>query len=333
MTEHHHIISAGSVGELLSLKSELLSREYGFEVVFLRYFLSERAQLKELPHEEGAVSYVVQPPMGGGRIALWVYLVSGADVSYSDGATCVLADGLEHRWISSMYSDSGDSYSQTCRVFDSYSSRLTSDGCSLSDNCVRTWIFVDDIDNNYQGMVRGRREFFEKCGLTPQTHYIASTGICGGSSAGGNVLVQMDAYSIKGDFRQHYLYGRTHLNPTCEYGVTFERGVCLEYSGKSHVLISGTASIDNKGNVVHVGDVKGQTVRMLENVEVLLAEGGCCLGDVRMALIYIRSASDYAVTAPLIAEKLGNTPYVITLAPVCRPQWLIEMECIAIREL
>jgi len=32
----------------------------------------------------------------------------------------------------------------------------------------------------------------------------------------------------------------------------------------------------------------------------------------------------------MFEEKLPETPFVITLAPVCRPQWLIEMECMAI---
>jgi hypothetical protein len=31
-------------------------------------------------------------------------------------------------------------------------------------------------------------------------------------------------------------------------------------------------------------------------------------------------------------EKFPNMPYVITLAPVCRPTWLIEMECMAVKK-
>jgi len=331
VTEHHHILSAGSVSELLSQKSELLTRESGFEVVFQRYFLAEREQIKELPSEGGAVSHIVQPPLGGGRIALWMYLVSGAEVSYSDSTTVVRFDGLEHIWSAGICSDSSDSYSQTVDIMDVYSSGLRGKECTLADNCIRTWIFVDDIDHNYQGMVKGRREYFDRCGLTTQTHYIASTGICGQSAMGGKSVVQMDAYAIRGHFVQRYLYAPTHLNPTYEYGVTFERGVCVEYSGKNHVLISGTASIDKNGDVVHVGDVKGQTVRMLENVDVLLAEGECGWNDVRMAIVYLRNAEDFHTVAPLIAECLGDVPYVITLAPVCRPQWLVEMECIGIK--
>lgn len=70
------------------------------------------------------------------------------------------------------------------------------------------------------------------------------------------------------------LYARDYLNPTYEYGVTFERGVRVDYGDRSHIFISGTASIDNRGRVVHAGDVRRQTERMWENVEALLREGG-----------------------------------------------------------
>jgi len=31
-------------------------------------------------------------------------------------------------------------------------------------------------------------------------------------------------------------------------------------------------------------------------------------------------------------ERFPETPKVIVLAPVCRPAWLIEMECISLKE-
>jgi len=145
----------------------------------------------------------------------------------------------------------------------------------------------------------------------------------------------MDAWSVRGleNCRQRYIYAPTHLNPTYEYGVTFERGVRLEYSGRAHVVISGTASIDNKGNVLHIGDVVAQTGRMLENVDVLLSEGGASFDNVRMMLVYIRNAADYQNVADIFADRFSDIPYVILHAPVCRPDWLIEMECIADVEL
>ena len=72
-----------------------------------------------------------------------------------------------------------------------------------------------------------------------------------------------------------------------------------------------------------------QTLRMWENVEKLLEEAGNDWSDVKQILVYLRYADDYSVVAPMFKGKFPDTPYVILLAPVCRPDWLIEMECIA----
>jgi enamine deaminase RidA (YjgF/YER057c/UK114 family) len=69
---------------------------------------------------------------------------------------------------------------------------------------------------------------------------------------------------------------------------------------------------------------------MWENVEALLNEGGASFDDVMQIIVYLRDTADYTIVEQLFAKKFPNTPYVITYAPVCRPQWLIEMECIAV---
>ena len=145
---------------------------------------------------------------------------------------------------------------------------------------------MQNVDVNYAGVVRARRELFEHHGLTPQTHYIASTGI-EGRHADPNRLVLLDAYAVKGlrPGQQVYLHAKDHLNPTYEYGVTFERGVRVRYGDRSHILLSGTASIDNRGEIVAPQDIEGQTVRMLENVEALLAEAGASAADLAQMIV------------------------------------------------
>lgn len=69
---------------------------------------------------------------------------------------------------------------------------------------------------------------------------------------------------------------------------------------------------------------------MLENVETLLCEGGARWNQVMSAIVYIRDIADYTTVKQLLEESLSDIPKVIVCAPVCRPGWLIEMECIAI---
>lgn len=316
----------------------------GAKPVFKRFFLSDATNQQELVVEalrqrggnvHSTVSCIQQPPLNGSKVALWIYLVGQeAEVEYNAdtlGSTLVRHNGFEHIWTMGMSSGNGTSYEQTQTLLQDYEELLRQHGTTLAENCIRTWFFVRDVDTQYKGLVVARRENFTRQGLTPQTHYIASTGI-GGNPADPKAIIQLGCYALKGfqPAQQRYLYALTHLNKTYEYGVTFERGTLMEYGDRGHIFISGTASINNKGEVMHVGDVQSQTRRMWENVEKLLAEGGMTYNNVMQIIVYLRDMADYELVSRMFQKRYPEIPCVITLAPVCRPTWLIEMECIAV---
>lgn len=116
---------------------------------------------------------------------------------------------------------------------------------SLRDNVWRTWLWVKDVDNNYQGLLDARNEVFLKEGLGQDSHTIASTGIEGEGMA-PDQLVTMDAYAVAGLRSEQvaYLSALDHLSPTQRFGVAFERATRVNYRDRRHVFISGTASID-----------------------------------------------------------------------------------------
>jgi len=317
--------------------------------LFRRFFLSDAANqqpaleqaLDDLPF--CATSIVQQPPLDGTKIALWLWSASGMEPRQG----CFSHNGLTHYWmggcipysradISSLdaHPRVSDSEHQMRDLFDAWRCELKPMDMTIADNGIRTWIFVRDVDVNYHGVVEGRRKYFSRIGLTPRTHFLASTGI-EGRHALPEVLVQMDGYTVRGlqPGQVQYLYAKDHLNPTYEYGVTFERGTAVTYGDRRHVFISGTASIDDKGRVVHEGDVRLQTLRMLENIRALLAEAGCTLADIAMAIVYLRDTADADAVRSLLAAELPALSYVLVLAPVCRPKWLVEMECIAVKEV
>ena len=307
----------------------------GCHTVFKRYFLSDSTNQRPLMEEEHdcSVSYIQQSPLDGSRIALWSYYIKDVDIETDSGMTIVSHNGYRHLWKMGMQEHGGDSESQTRNLLCSYDKDLARQGATLEDNCIRTWFFVRDVDSHYAGMVRARREHFAVHDLTERTHYIASTGI-GGNPSDTRALVQFGAYALMGfePAQQRYLYALTHLNPTYEYGVTFERGTCIDYGDRSHVMISGTASINNKGEVMYIGDINKQLDRMCENVETLLSEGGASFADMMQIVVYLRDLADYKNVKERFDSRFPDIPCLITLAPVCRPTWLIEMECIAIVE-
>ncbi len=309
----------------------------GAVAVFKRFFLSDAANQADylqallIEHSDCAVSVVEQAPLDGTKIALWVYLQSGVSTrNLPHGDYEVSHGGYRHIWSASNFNKASKSEYQMRLLFNDYIMRLSEQGCRLADNCVRTWLFVQNVDVNYAGVVKARNEVFHTQGLTENTHFIASTGIAG-RHADHEVLVQMDAYAVEGiePGQMRYLYAPTHLNPTYEYGVSFERGTYVDYGDRRQVFISGTASINNRGEIVHPGDVCQQTLRMWENVETLLAEAECTYDHVGHMIVYLRDMADYAVVERMFAERFPHTPKVFLLAPVCRPGWLVEVECIA----
>ena len=222
------------------------------------------------------------------------------------------------------------SYMQTIMLFDKYLEVLKAQGLNLKDHCVRTWIYVRDIDTNYDGVVKARNDVFRQHGLTIDTHFIASTGI-GGRSMGKNVCVAIDfltAPQVQPDDLL-FLKALDHLNPTHEYGVAFERGVRVTLPQKYEYFISGTASIDCHGEVINVGNVTKQAERLLENIGALLADGGATMADVKYFIIYLRDLADASAIDAYMQQAYPQVPRIITHAKVCRPAWLVEMECIA----
>lgn len=324
------------LSRLYAAQERLLLQEplSGFRPVFKRYFLSDATNQAPLfrPETDCALSIIQQPPLDGSKVALWMYLQRDHLLSVEGDVLVSEHNGYRHLWFAGLDAPEGDSAHQTTALLTHYGERLSRFGATLADHCVRTWFFARDVDTHYAGLVRARLEYFERHGLTPDTHYISSTGI-GGAPANTAALVRLDAYALLGFHpqQQRYLQALTHLNPTIEYGVTFERGTLLEFGDRAHAYISGTASIDNRGRVVHPGDIVRQTRRMWDNVEALLAEADMNFADhAAHAIVYLRDPADYLIVRRLFAERYPQVPTVFTLAPVCRPEWLIEMECIAI---
>ena len=330
---------AAQLEAVIGAYDELLDRLPDTQAVFKRYFLSDAANQADdvvvADVTDCAKSIIQQAPLNGSKVALWVWLMTGVQTGMTKSGLYEVRHGdFRHMFNASAHNLAANSEYQMRLLFNEYVMQLAEEGCTLADNCIRTWLFVNDIDLNYGGVVRARNQVFFTQGLTQNTHFIASTGI-GGRQQDPNVLSQMDNYAIAGVKPEqiHYLYAPTHLNRTSDYGVSFERGTYVDYADRRHVFISGTASINNKGEVMYAKDVEQQTRRMWENVEALLAEAECTYDDVCEMIVYLRDIADYDLVSALYQERFPGKPTVIVHAPVCRPGWLVEMECTAVKAI
>ena len=81
---------------------------------------------------------------------------------------------------------------------------------------------------------------------------------------------------------------------------------------------------------MHRGDVHRQLERTIENIDALLRSGGAGIEDITHFLVYLRDPSDHGIAENYLAERFPQIPRLILRGAVCRPEWLIEIEGIAI---
>ncbi len=128
----------------------------------------------------------------------------------------------------------------------------------------------------------------------------------------------------------------TALNEAYDYGSAFSRGMRIDLNGLTVLLISGTASIDDAGLTVHVGDLRAQLRRTFDNITKLLAAEGATWHDIVRTTCYLRDIErDYQAfneerTAFYKEQQLDPLPASTGIqAILCRPDLLIEIEAIA----
>lgn len=336
---------AGSEGSVSDQLNRIVSaydeamcsyRVDGCAAVMKRVFLSDVANqaqeafdvLSVLP---GALSVIGQCPCRQGvKAALLIIMTAGVVPDSTGNVTVVRRTPYTDIWTMSLTAH-GDSYQATHDIFSTYISSLAP--LRLSCECKRTWLYMRDIDTRYAGMVKARNEVFREHGLTPSHGFIASTGIEGASSD-REALVTLDAFAVDGleKGQTRHLSALGSLNAMTDYGVAFERATAIAYGDRTHIIVSGTASIGPDGQIVAPGDVAMQTRRAVSNIEALLADGGGALADIVHAVVYVRDPSDAGVVSHIVAERLSDAPFVTVHAPVCRPGWLVEIECMAITD-
>jgi enamine deaminase RidA (YjgF/YER057c/UK114 family) len=127
------------------------------------------------------------------------------------------------------------------------------------------------------------------------------------------------------------------LNEAYDYGSAFSRGMRIDLNGFTILLISGTASIDEQGRTVHVGDLRAQTRRTFKNITELLAAEGATWKDIVRTTCYLRDIDrdykEFNEERTLFYKEQGLSPLPASTgiqAKLCRPDLLVEIEAIAI---
>ncbi|MFK7898270.1 MAG: RidA family protein [Myxococcota bacterium] len=254
-------------------------------------------------------------------------------------AACAVAAGVSVRiptsdetrfYASGLCGVGDDAYAQTLAMFEAAEALLSRAGMGFRD-VVRTWIHLREIDRDYDAFNHARRAFFEARGVDPVP---ASTGIAGAPASDAHDLC-LGIYALQKDQAvgpvPRFVMTSPTLNEAGSYGADFVRGMRVPEANKVGLHVSGTASIDEHGATVHVGDFESQADRMILNVSSLLAKQGADFGNIVSAMTYVKRPED----APLLQQKFREAGYVsfpnvFVHAPVCRPELLCETEALAV---
>jgi 2-iminobutanoate/2-iminopropanoate deaminase len=154
-----------------------------------------------------------------------------------------------------------------------------------------------------------------------------------------NTIEIMERIAGATEVKKHAITALSTLNEAYDYPKpsSFSRGLRIDLGDVAILLISGTASIDENGQSVHIGDFRAQLRRTYDNITGLLEAEGATWKDIVRTSCYLRDIErDYEAfneerTAFFKEQRLDPLPASTGIqAILCRPELLIEIEAIAI---
>jgi 2-iminobutanoate/2-iminopropanoate deaminase len=225
-----------------------------------------------------------------------------------------------------VYGTGGDAFEQAWEMFRAAERLLDHCGMGFRD-VVRTWIHLRDIDRDYDALNKARREFFRRRGIEMRP---ASTGVQGiPFPAAHDFSISLQAVRSLRPLDVTPMSAPT-LNEAWSYDADFSRGLRVAEANKVALYVSGTASIDEAGRTVHVGNFEAQVGRMLDNIASLLAQQGATFEDLVSGVTYLRNPSDAPVLRSMCHQRgFDGFPCALVEAPLCRPELLCEAEAVA----
>lgn len=207
-----------------------------------------------------------------------------------------------------------------------------------TDNIVRTWIYLKDINENYAAFNEVRREFFRKSGIEydlKSNNLPASTCIEGWGSRSSSCDIDLVCLQkedklpvVKRVYNslQNEADGDGYL-----YKPTFSRGMVILDEDYVEMQISGTASIDSTGSTVYIDDVYQQIKKTLLNVMNMLEQYELKFSDMCQSTCFFKE-EEYYSSFIKVMEELGieNFGCTYVVGNVCRDDLLFELDGIAI---
>ncbi len=239
--------------------------------------------------------------------------------------------GSELLYVSEMASEGHhDRYSQTYNLFTALKEILHRYDIPY-EGFARTWLFADNILEWYGELNRARTHFFSEEDIFNRI-IPASTGIGLANRSGGLLLLNaMLVRPVNGNGTVRMVDSPMQCSAT-DYKSSFSRAVEITMAGNTRLLVSGTASIDAKGETLHQGELKRQIEQTMEVVSAMMNKEGYGWDNVVRAIAYLREPEKSSLLLDYCRQKQIDSSYLlITGGTVCRDDLLFEIELDAVR--
>ena len=229
-------------------------------------------------------------------------------------------------------------YQQTEEMFNTAQRLLASQG-GCFNNVLRTWIYLTDILCWYGEFNQARNSRFKMFDLlrdpqqdnrtAEETIYLpASTGIRGDNIYGASGV--MDVFAVVPGESTHvevqHTSGVKQKSPF-RYGSAFSRAMTLREPDVLHILLSGTAAIDEQGASLYSGDPRSQILKTFDIVEALISRHGASMQNIGDATLFFKNPKDLDVYYKIAAENdLEDLAAIYVVADICRDELLFEID-------
>jgi len=227
-------------------------------------------------------------------------------------------------------------YKQTLNMFEKANCILKANGFEFK-NVIRTWVYLNNILNQYTKFNEARNLKFKEFKLIPnevtdnlyeQIYIPASTGIsCNNVFESSGV---MDVFAVKkkdNSCISIFNDAGNKQKSAYRYGSAFSRSMVIENNKSKYIYLSGTASINDKGETVFVDDIENQIEMTKSVIEALLEKESFNLSNICEGTVFLKKAK-YISEYERFCQKYGliKLPCVITVADVCRDDLLFEVD-------
>jgi 2-iminobutanoate/2-iminopropanoate deaminase len=96
------------------------------------------------------------------------------------------------------------------------------------------------------------------------------------------------------------------------------------------VFVSGQGSVNPATNELELGDIRSETRRALENVQIILQEAGSSLRDVVRVGVFLADMKDFEAMNEVYQEFFSKDPPARTTVGADLPKKIkVEIDCIA----